>query len=114
MEGGGRRKQGAGSSSWSRACKGTLPLARSRSEPQGLSVPDLWEGQKVGDTVYVARPAAGSRRGSYLKGAHSRVPQSAQSSAPDFPRALSTPHTPRRSGMAPREAVAGPQARRAT
>lgn len=48
-----------------------------------------------------------------LKGERSRLPQSAQSAAPDFPSALKTPHTPRRSAMAPADkAVTGPQTRR--
>lgn len=48
-----------------------------------------------------------------LKGERSRLPQSAHSAAPDFPSALKTPHTPRRSAMAPADkAVTGPQPRR--
>lgn len=49
-----------------------------------------------------------------LKGEHCWLPQPAQRSAPDFPKTLSTPYTPRRSAIAPsNEDVTWPQSCRA-
>lgn len=65
----------------------------------------------------VAGPAAfrGAGEQSYLKGARRLFPQPEHSSIPDFPKSLSTLHTPRRSAMAAAmadKAVAGHKSRR--